>query len=126
MRADLQTQPFHAQPESPVNAPPKGVEAGAAGIPPLAAPSLETGSMADHDALVAALAAYDATPRAENAYATLTAAARLCGCPNGDMVIGFARRRAETYRQMMGQAVGQLVAAVAVSNALAGRIGGDE
>lgn len=47
---------------------------------------------ADHAALVDALTAYLAANRAENAYATLVATARRCGCPVGEPVIGWAKR----------------------------------
>lgn len=74
------------------------------------------GSARDHDDMVQALAAYLAANRAENAYATLVAACRRCGMPEGKMPIAWAKQRSVTWLAMN----------VAANNSLERAIGGGE
>lgn len=82
---------------------------------PTPLPRMQTGSLADHDRLVAALAAFDAAAPgfAGVERLALAEAAALCGWAEPADLIGWAGRRVATYRSVMRRAVAELIAATA-------------
>jgi hypothetical protein len=77
------------------------------------------GCAADHDRLIAALAAYEAQPRPEvGLYSALRQAADRCGYPGGVSLLIWARARRRSYQSMMQGAVRELAAGIAVTNSL--------
>ena len=89
---------------------------GAADTPPSAAPTFTDG---DVQALRDALSAYLGPSRPENAYANLVAAARRCGCPVGEPVIGWAGQFLKAWSQpVAAAAVVELVGRITTTNSL--------
>ena len=77
------------------------------------------GSMADHDRMIAALAAYEAEPRAAvGLYSALRLAADRCGYPGKASLLIWARARRRSYQAMMRGAVQEFVSGIAVNNSL--------
>jgi len=77
------------------------------------------GSMADHDRMIAALAAYEAVPGlAVHAYEDLRKAAERCGYRGKVSLLAWARARRRSYQAMMRGAVQELVSGIAVNNSL--------
>lgn len=75
------------------------------------------GCAADHDRMVAALAAYEAEPRAAvGLYSALRKAADRCGYPGQVSLLIWARARRKSYLSMIDRSHRELATGIAVNS----------